>query len=178
MRLRRSGLAFTALCALQAGCASVFAGAGPGLDAGTLSVSGVETGTGAFLEVGGWQDMDAGLGGALSLSFAGYDSDGDADPIGFATGEARWHAPFRGRGAGAYWAVGSGAGVAWAAGVRGPVFPLFGEVGLRTTPGAFMLSAGLRERAMLIIGGGSPPLDVANSIQLVLTVTAGSRRRD
>jgi hypothetical protein len=69
--------------------------------------------------------------------------------------------------------VGIGLGVAWSAGIRGAAVPLHVEVGVQQRAGSMLLFAGLRERFLLLIGTGSPPVDAFNSVQLV--IGAGSR---
>lgn len=157
------------------GCSSVLAGGGAGYDAGTPGVSGVESGVGGHAEAIGYAEPRAtgyGLGAAVEL--AGYSTDGDADPIAFTTLEARYRRGLGGDGAsGAYWEAGSGLGVAWSPGIQRVAVPLQGEIGVPTAAGGLLLSAGVRERFLGLLGTGSPPTDAFNSVQLIVRI--GSR---
>lgn len=163
------GMAVAAILPGLSACASTFVGAGPGWDAGTLGVSGVDTGIGVHLEAVGYAGEEAtGLGLGPAVQLAGYDTDGDADPIAFTTLEARYRRRFgTPRRAGPYWELGSGAGVAWAPGVQRAAVPFQGEIGVQTLAGRALLSLGVRERFLLLIGTGSPPFDAFNSVQLI-----------
>jgi hypothetical protein len=167
-----------ALAIVLAGCASTTVAIAPGFDAGTLAVPGVETGIGWQAESIGYSDRHAtGLGGGLAIQRAGYATAGDADPITYTTAELRLrmrigetapHGP--GGGPTAYWSVGSGLGVAWSPAVNRVVVPLQAELGVQHGFGAALVSAGVRERFMPMVGTGSPPFDAFNSVQLVLGI--------
>lgn len=158
------------------GCGPVLVGGALGFDAGTLGVSGVETGVGAQAEIIAFdRDGSSGVGPAVQL--AGYSSSGDGDPIAFTTLEARyagWN-PF---GGGAYLEVGTGLGAAWSPGVHHAAVPVQVEVGLERPLGAWTGRVGVRERFIGLIGGGSPPLEAFNAVQLVLGVTLGGGGSD
>ena len=176
-RIRRS-LWLVVVPALS-GCSAVMVAGGPGFDAGSFGVSGVENGIGAHIEVIRYPRADSlglGLGGAFEL--AGYPSGGDADPLGFTTFEVRYRRPFDTTAAhGAYWEIGSGGGIAWSAGIRAAAVPLQGEIGMQKQTGSVLLSIGLRERFLGLISSGSPPLDFFNSVQVVVGVRFGEGSR-
>ncbi|HET9985017.1 MAG TPA: hypothetical protein VFQ38_15565 [Longimicrobiales bacterium] len=158
------------------GCASAVVRGGVGYDAGTLAVSGVETGVGGQGEVVGYSGAAGtgfGLGPALEL--AGYSTAGDADPIAFTTVEARYRRARSVGPAGAYWELGSGLGVAWSPGIQRAAVPIQGEVGVQTALGGALLAVGVRERFLGLVGTGSPPLDAFNSVQLVVGLGLGGR---
>lgn len=175
-RWMRSGCLAIALAA-AAGCQTLAVSGGPSWDTGTIAVGGIDSGIGGFLEVAGYRNAYAfGPGGALSLSLAGYDTDGDADPIGLVTAEGRYRRDFRPDDTGgAYWQVGTGIGVAWTPVPQAAAFPLLGEIGVEAVAGQFTLMGGIREKLHVLVGNGSPALDVLNSLQLRLGVALDLR---
>jgi hypothetical protein len=178
--LARVCVALAMICAALAsqGCSSAFVRGAAGYDAGTLGVSGVETGFGGQIEAVGYtakRSASYGLGAALEI--AGFSTGGDADPIAFTTLEGRYRRPFEPpQESGAYWELGSGAGLAWAPDIQRAVLPLQGELGLQTRMGSAMLSVGLRERFLVLVGSGSPAWDAFNSVQLVAGLGFGAGR--
>jgi hypothetical protein len=178
MRGRLRAIGRVALLLGCAGCGSALVGVGAGYDAGTLGVSGVETGTGVQLEVVGYRGADgSGLGLGPALAIAGYTTDGDGDPIAFTTLELRYRRRLRpGARSGLYWGAGTGAGAAWSPALTRAALPLQGEVGVSTAAGRLLLSLGVRERFLALLGSGSPPTDASNSLQLVLGLGLGAER--
>jgi hypothetical protein len=80
----------------------------------------------------------------------------------FTTFEVRYRRPFDTTAAhAAYRAIGSGGGIAWSAGIRAAAVPLQGEIGMQKQTDPVLLSIGLRERFLGLIGSGSPPLDAS-----------------
>jgi hypothetical protein len=73
--------------------------------------------------------------------------------------------------------MGSGFGVAWSAGIRAAAVPVQSEIGMQRRVGAVILSAGVRERFLGLIGTGSPPLDAFNSVQVIVGVRFGGEGR-
>jgi hypothetical protein len=177
-RLARELLPLLLVLPSATACTSFLVGGGPSYDAGTLGVSGIETGMGGFGEVIVYTASSAmGFGFGPSLQIAGFNTDGDADPIVFTNMETRFRKPFReSPGIRAFWEYGSGLGLAWAPSIQRVVLPLHGEVGLQTRSGAWAVGLGIRERILALIGIGSPPFDAFNSLQLVLHVSVTPRR--
>lgn len=174
--VRTGALLLTVL--LLAGCSSVATRAGPTWDAGTVGVSGAESGVGGHTEVVGYRGpASTGFGLGPALGLAGYSSSGDADPIAFTTIEGRWRGEFgREDGRGAMWELGSGIGGAWTPTLSRAVVPLHAGVGWQLRAGGAHLSVELRERVLAMVGSGSPPTDVLSSLQLVLGLGLGSSR--
>jgi hypothetical protein len=170
MRTLPGLLAITLGALATSACSSVLVRAAPTFDAGTFEVSGVETGIGGQIEMIGYTGPNAtGPGVGAAIAVAGYSSAGDADPIFLTTLEGRYRRGLRTNpSAQWYGELGTGLGLAWGAGsVDAAAIPVQAEVGLRDPDGGLLWSLGLRERATLLIGSGSPPLDLLNSIQLV-----------
>lgn len=163
-------IAALGLLPLLAGCASVLVGGALGFDAGTVAVSGVETGWGAQVEVLGF-DRAARFGAGPSLQVGGYPTAGDADPVWVTAVEGRWRlAAFAGRAG--FVEAGAGLGAGWSPSLRHVAVPLQLEVGAETQlRRGFRARVGVRERFVGLIGSGSPPGDLLNSLQL----TAGLR---
>ena len=151
--------------------------AGPGYHAGTVGVSGLETGWGGSAETVWYKQSDgAGFGLGIMVEVAGYSTDGDADPIAFNSLEVRYRRPPESRDdTGRYWEVGTGLGLAWVPSIQRVVIPLQAEVGLQKRFGGSLVSVGLRERLLPMVGSGSPPFDIFNSLQLVVGVGTGVR---
>ena len=170
MRILPGFFAITLGALATSACSSVLVRGAPTFDAGTFAVSGVETGIGGQIEIIGYTGPNAtGPGVGATLAVAGYNSDGDADPIFLTTLEGRYRRGFRTRPSRQWYGeLGTGLGVAWGAGsVDAAAIPVQVEAGLRNPDGGLLWSVGLRERATVLIGTGSPPLDLLNSIQLV-----------
>jgi len=152
-----------------AGCATVTVRVGPTYDAGTLAVSGVQTGWGGHGEVIGYTRSAAdsyGLGG--SFHWVGYSTGGDADPILFTTGEVRYRHDFGPRrGRGLYGELGTGLGLGWSPSIDRVAVPLQAELGYQVRSRNALFSLGVRERFLGLVGTGSPPFDAFNSVQLV-----------
>jgi hypothetical protein len=141
-----------------------------GYDAGTAGVSGVETGVGTHIEAIGFRSASA-IGVGPALAVAGYPTAGDADPLWFTTAELRFRhtrdrSPF-------YWEGGTGFGIAWVAGPRQAVAVAQFEVGVKKRAGSVLLFAGARERFLGLLGTGSPPGDVFNSLHAVVGLGFG-----
>jgi hypothetical protein len=153
------------------GCSTVMVAGGLGHDAGSVGVSGIETGMGGQLELIDYRSAPSPWGFGPAVALAGYSTANDADPIGFATYDVRHRRPFGTTAArGAYWEWGTGAGVAWSAGIRGAAFPVQGEIGMQKRVGAVTWSWGVRERFIGVLGTGSPAWDPFNSVQVVVGV--------
>ena len=174
MNLQKTSLSLFVLPAL-CGCSAVMVGGGAGYDAGTLGVSGIKTGVGGHVEVIGYgRARSLGVGPALQL--AGYNTAGDADPLAFTTFDVRYRRPARGGDTTqVYWEIGSGLGAAWSAGIRAAAMPLQGEVGVQRQTGSVILSLGVRERFLGLVGAGSPAWDAFNSVQLVFSARFGPK---
>jgi hypothetical protein len=119
------------------GCHSGLLGAGVAYDAGTLGVSGIETGVGLHLEAIGYRAPNGtGIGLGPVLQIAGYTLEGDGDPLGFSTLEVRYRQFMHPTGmTGAYWAVSSGAGAAWAPALTRVAPTIQAEIGVQTAAG-------------------------------------------
>lgn len=151
-------------------CSSVLVRGAPTFDAGTLAVSGVETGIGGQIEIIGYTGPNAtGPGVGAALAVVGYSSAGDADPIFLTTLEGRYRRGLRTSPSTQWYGeLGTGVGLAWIAGsVDAAAIPVQAEAGFRDPDGGLLWSVGLRERATVLIGSGSPPVDFLNSIQLI-----------
>lgn len=163
---------------LAGGCTTVTVRGGPSCDAGTLAVSGVETGWGWGGEIIGYTRSAAesyGLGGAVHG--AGYSTGGDADPILFTTVESRYRHDFGPRrGRGVYGELGAGLGVAWSPSIDRVAVPLQAELGYQVRRRNALFSIGLRERFLGLVGTGSPPFDAFNSVQLVAGIGFATTR--
>lgn len=163
---------FGVLTGVLAGCASVARGGAVGFDAGTVAVSGVETGVGLLAEAIAYPWDGRGFGLGPSAQVGGYASAGDGDPIAFTTLEVRCHSvsevPTR-----PYLQLGTGAGVALTTSIHDAAVPVQMEVGLERQLGRFIGGFGLRERFVGLIGSGDPGLEAFNSVQLVLGVRLG-----
>lgn len=147
-------------------CNSAFFAAGPTLDAGTLGVSGVETGIGAHAEAGLTQEHEGGsVGAGLAGTLSGFSSEGDTDPIFFTSLEARYrrYGGTPDRGVRPFYGVGGGPVMAWVAGPRKGGLVLNLEIGLRGGRGLEWW-LGLRERPVGMIGGQA---EFFNSVQLI-----------
>ena len=158
---------------LITGCGAAMIGGGPTLDVGSYEVSEADPGLGGRVEAGGYFGPGAtGLGAFVGLDLLGYSSAGDADPIFLLTAEGRVRkliGPHT-AGGGLYYALGAGAGTAAVAGLRSLVIPLSAELGYQIRSGVLVLAVGLRERPVLLYSGGSPPMDVVNSVQALVQV--------
>jgi hypothetical protein len=178
LRVRASWLALLALPATF-GCRSFAIAGGPGFDAGTLAVGGIDTGIGAYAEALAYTGSGATAAGfGPTLQIAGFETDGDADPIAFASIEARYRTGFGPAGTiRPIWSLGAGLGMAWSPGLSRVAVPLQGEVGLQASAGAFSMALGVRERFLPLIGIESPPFDAHNTVLMVLTF-AVTRPRD
>lgn len=158
-----------ALVPLLAGCGPTLVGGAAGFDAGTLGVGGVETGIGGQAELI-FFDRGGRWGGGPAFQWAGYRTEGDADPIAFTTAELRRHV---GRLEGAYMEFGGGIGGAWSSGLRRIALPLQAEVGVAARVGGFRGRVALRERFVGLIGDGTPPADAFNSVQIAFALWLG-----
>ena len=154
------------------GCASVSLGAAVGYDAGTVGVSGVETGVGFQAEAIAYPWDGRGFGIGPSVQVAGYSNAGDADPIAFATLDVRYHSVPEDRSR-PYLQLGTGVGVALSPGIRHVAVPLQAEVGLERRAGRVTGRIGLRERFVGLVGSGDPALEAFNAVQLVLGLSFG-----
>jgi hypothetical protein len=157
------------------GCSAVMLAGGPGYDAGTFAVSGIETGIGGQVEVIRYLRSDGGgLGLGPAIELAGHPTANDSDPLFFGTFELRYRRPSRpGAVSGPYWEAGSGVGVAWSAGVRAVAVPVQAEIGVQRRAGSLLLSVGVRERFLALVGTGAPPWDALSSLQLVVGARLG-----
>ena len=153
--------------------------AGPSYDAGTFAVPGIETGIGGQIEVIRYpQAHDVGVGLGASLELAGHRTGNDADPLLLTTFEARYRRPFQAMAeSGPYWELGGGGGIAWSAGVQAAAIPVQADIGVQRRVGSLLLSVEVRERFVGVLSGGSPPLDVLNSLQLLIGVRFGAQNR-
>ena len=160
------------------GCRSVMIAVGPGYDAGTFAVPGIETGIGGQIEIIRYPRSDVGVGLGPAFELAGLTTLNDADPLFFTTFELRYRRPIGATaGSGPYWEVGSGVGVAWSAGIQAAAVPVQAEIGVQRRAGSLLLSVGVRERFVGLVGTGSPPWDAVNSLQLVFGVRFGAGAR-
>lgn len=175
LRLPLAVLPLVSLLVCLPACRSVAVRGGPTWDAGTVGVSGTESGVGAQGEVIAFQGPWAtGTGFGPALSVVGYSSAGDADPIAVTSFEIRLRRELGSEdGRGLYWELGSGLGAAWTPTLNRAVVPLHGELGLQARIGGGIVSVGVRERILGMGGSGSPPLDVLNSVQAVVSLGFG-----
>lgn len=177
--LRAVALAAAALS--TSACGALHVGAGPGADLGTYSVGGLASGVGGHGEVGVSSRWDGtGPSGWLSLTRLGYASDGDADPIWIPAVEARWTAPVGDprRGLHPVFEIGAGLGAGLPGTVHSVALPLHGGVGLvLPAGGGFSVKLAARVRPFLFVAGGSPPVDVAGSFQLGVSLLVPLRGR-
>jgi hypothetical protein len=159
------------------GCRSVMVAGGPGFDAGTFAVPGIERGIGGQVEVIRYPTSgEAGVGLGPVFELAGHTTPNDADPLVLTTFELRYRRSFGATVAsGPYWEVGGGGGIVWSAGVRAAAVPAQAEVGVQRRVGSLLLSVGARERFVGLIGTGSPAWDALNSLQLVVGVRFGAQ---
>ncbi len=159
------------------GCGAVMVAAGPSYDAGTFAVPGIETGIGGQIEVIRYAD-DSRVGMGASVELAGHRTGNDADPLFLTTFEARYRRPFEAMAeSGPYWELGGGGGIAWSAGVQGAAIPVQAEIGVQRRVGSLLLSVAVRERVVGVLSTGSPPVDVLNSLQLLIGVRFGAQNR-
>jgi hypothetical protein len=142
-------------------------------DAGTRFVPGVQSGIGAGAALRlTFGDDRRRWELALDADIAGYQGEGDGDPIlQLAASLARRGYFGDGRGARPYWFAGAGVGVVGIAGA-GTAFPLRAGVGV-AMGGHAGLDLALFNRFTPIVGGGDPALDFMNSIGLELSLRFG-----
>jgi hypothetical protein len=159
------------LLVLSPGCSTVMVGGGAGFDAGTVGVSGIETGVGTHVEIIGYTAARAtGFGTGASFHILGFQSAQDADPMALMVleGRHRW-ARHRGDGAGLFWGLGTGAGTAWTPTVSHLAVPLQVEIGVNRVVGGVIFEIAARERLVGLIGTGSPPFDAVNAVQVIIS---------
>lgn len=153
-------------CALQTGLS---------YDAGTIGVSGIKDGYGGYAEIiirPGLSENGFGFGPVFQV--AGFATDGDADPVAITSLEARYHRRFgRFSRFNPYWESGSGFGLVWVPSIQRAAIPLQFEIGLQTGSGCWRFNLGLRERFLAMVGQGSPPFDMLNSLQIVIGLATG-----
>lgn len=146
-------------------------------DAGTIGVSGLADGFGGYAEImvrPGTGGNGFGVGPVLQV--AGFATGGDADPIAVTSLEARYCRGFgRPSRVKPYWEIGSGFGLVWSPSIQRAALPLQGEIGVQASTGCWRFNLGLRERFLAMVGQGSPPFDMLNSVQVVIGLAAGIR---
>jgi hypothetical protein len=154
-------------------------GGGPGYDAGTFAVPGVERGIGGQIDVIRYSRPDnVGFGMGPAFELSGHTTMNDADPLFCTTFDLRYRRPFGPPAtSGPYWEVGSGVGLAWSAGIRAAAVPVQAEIGRQWRAGSLLVSVGARERFVGMVGPGSPPWDALNSLQLFFGVRSGPGAR-
>ena len=80
------------------GCTSIVVSGAAGFDVGTLGVNGIDAGVGVQTEAIGYVDLDGtSVGFGPAVEIAGYDTEGDADPIAFTTLDIRYRRFLDGR---------------------------------------------------------------------------------
>jgi hypothetical protein len=149
-------------------------GLGISWDFGGYDVSGLESGRGTTLEAGYYLDRGIGVFGCLHS--AGYQSYGDADQIFWIAGEVRFR-DFLGEGPSLsprwFWSVGSGGGLGYS-GKPAFIIPVFLEFGARLWRGGSAgLDLAIRNHAAFFVTGGSPPVDIINSVEFFVSVVGG-----
>jgi hypothetical protein len=140
----------------SAACSGAFVAAGPSLDMGTLTVSGLQGGVGGHLELGKlWKKEPTALGAALTGAIAGYSSAGDADPVFFAALEFRARRRLGpDRALQQFLEVGGGPVVAWVAGPRAGGLAAHLSVGFQGRRRGLPWWVALRARPAGLVGDG------------------------
>lgn len=153
------------------GCGGGFVAAGPTLDAGTLGVTGLESGVGGHSEAGTlWEREDYSLGVAVTGALAGYQGEGDGDPLFFTSAEARYRRALGQPRASSRPFVEAGCGpvLAWMAGPRQGGLSLHCAVGIEGGGESLRWWIALRERPTGLFGRQA---EFFNSAQVVFGLT-------
>ena len=170
-------LAFVFVVVSGSGCANGFVAGGPSWDAGTVAVTGVESGVGVQVEAGGFKhDGGAGVGYALMAGLLGFYGEADGDPILVTSADIRYRNYFdrSKKDSPIFYTVGGGPGAVFGAALEQLMLSVMAEVGVEFPAGPMKMSFSLRERPAVLV---TEQAEFVNSLGLVLTLSFGDSGR-